>query len=330
MQPPNMPPGFAPSSQPQAPGTYNPQPQYNPQMNPPPQAYNPGSSGMPYQAAPQTSPYQNFAPPQTKNYSSKANPFQNLKKKVSGFGAGPFIAVLFVTILISTSSTYFAMGGTMFSNSNPDEFAGKWYSAGDWPPHLYLDEDDGIQIWETPRFDCISGDETVSARYVNDGYQNCDDGSDEGTNKANSFNPSMKWIGLGELLTTSNTAPGGHGSSGWEVVDGELCVQIGYGSDPQGEISTKNCLKAEVVGKALWVMEGRYLFNDGLPYREDGEARCYVWLDLERANGPQDLDEQWVNTWNFALEDAYGTRPSFCQSTSFDSLKYDDDYYYYY
>ena len=51
-------------------------------------------------------------------------------------------------------------------------------------------------------------------------------------------------------------------------------------------------------------------------------------FDLGRANGPQSTDQQWVDTWNFALEDVYGSRPSFCQSTSFDSLKYDNSYYY--
>ena len=326
MQPPHTPSGFAPSPQPQAPGAYNPQAQYNPQMNSPPQAYNPVSPEMPYQSPPQASPYQNFLPPQTKSYSEKGNPFQNLKNKVSGFGVGPFIAVLFTTILISTSSTYFAMGGTMFSNSNPDEFTGKWYSADDGF-HLYLDEDDGIQVWDAPRFECISGDETVPATFVNDGDEDCDDGSDEGTKRANSFNPSKRWLGVGDLLTAYNTAPGSHASGAWEVVDGELCVQLEYGSDPQGEFSTQTCLKSEVAGKALWVLEGRYLFSGGLPSQENGEERCYVWLDLGRANGPQSTDQQWVDTWNFALEDVYGSRPSFCQSTSFDSLKYGDSYY---
>ena len=320
MQPPIPPPGFA-YSQPQAPGTYN------PQISAPPQAYTPGPPTKPYQAAPQTSPYQNLVPPQTKNRLLKGNPFQNLKHKVSGFGAGPFIAVLFVTILISTSSTYFAMGGTMFSNSNPDEFTGKWYSANN--EHFYLADDGEIQLWYPPRFVCISGDQTISGSYVNDGDEDCYDGSDEGTNRANSFNPSLKWVGIGDILNSYRVAPDNHASGGWEVLDGELCLQYEYGSDPQGVFSVQNCLKAEVVGKALWILEGGYWLNEGgLPDREEGEERCKVWLDLGRANGPQNEDEQWVNTWNFALEDAYGSRPSFCQNTPFDYLKYDDDDYY--
>ena len=38
-------------------------------------------------------------------------------------------------------------------------------------------------------------------------------------------------------------------------------------------------------------------------------------------SGPQEWSQNWVDVWNFALEDVYSERPSFCKTTTFDSLQ---------
>ena len=82
-------------------------------------------------------------------------------------------------------------------------------------------------------------------------------------------------------------------------------------------------MQAEIVGEALWVAEGT---------DNDGVLECEVALGLGgRESGPMEYSSAWVDTWNFALEDAYPARPSFCTATTFNELKqnYDDEYYYY-
>ncbi len=308
-----QPPTFNPGYNPQAPVAQNP-PLPAQQQFAAPQPYPPSPGNLPPMQTP--SPYQSFPPGPSTNKPSGGNPFTNFKNKVSGFGVGTFLSIVFVALLVSSTSTYFIMGGTLFSSENPDEFVGKWYTPRD-DGHIQMKEDGTLLEWNQPRFVCLSGGETVPARYVNDGDEDCEDGSDEGTKRANSFDKSYQWIEISESsdLGVQSTAE-------WSYVDDELCFQIEQSKSSLGSGKTSSCRRAEIVGDALWFIGE--IFEDDF-YETSEQIQCGVYLKLDRSNGPQDWDGTWVNTWNFALEDAYGSRPSFCQSTSFDRLEYDDD-----
>lgn len=313
-----QPPRFNPGYNPQAPVTQG-SPQPPQQQFGAPQSY-PPSQGYPQPNQP-PSPYQNISPKPTNMKSSGGNPFTSFKDKVSGFGVGTFVSIVVVTLLVSSSSTYFIMGGTLFSSENPDEFVGKWYTAREYG-HLQLKEDGTLLEWDQPRFVCLSGDETVYADGVNNGYENCDDGSDEGTKRANSFDKSYQWTDRNTYSTVDRDFE-------WKYVGDELCFQKTWTKSSLGTSKVFSCRRAEIVGNALWVL-GEVYDDDFFETTEDIE--CGVYLKLDRSNGPQDWDESWVNMWNFALEDAYGSRPSFCQSTSFNEVDYEyydyGDYWY--
>ena len=306
MQPPTFNPGYNPQA-PVAQGSpLPPQQQFGA-----PQPY-PPSQGYPQPNQP-PSPYQNIASRPMMKKSSGGNPFTSFKDKVSGFGIGTFVSIVFVALLVSSSSTYFIMGGTLFSSENPDEFVGKWYTPRE-SGHIQIKEDGTLLSWDEPRFVCLSGGETVSARYVNDGDQDCDDGSDEGTNKANTFDSSYQWI------DPFYDFPAMDVDFEWSYVDDELCFQIIQSKSSLGSSKIFSCRKAEIVGDAMWFIAD--ILDDDF-FETTEEIKCDVYLKLDRSNGPQDWDETWVNSWNFALEDAYGSRPSFCQNTSFDQLDYE-------
>ena len=100
-----------------------------------------------------------------------------------------------------------------------------------------------------------------------------------------------------------------------------FCFHVSVSSSGKYSEETNECFKAEVIGSALWIG------SDDLD--DSGEIEeCEVMLKLtNRESGPQEWSQNWVAVWNFALEDAYSERPSFCKSTTFDSLQ--QEYYSY-
>ena len=305
------------------------------QPAPDPPSYNPYSpQGQPQQAA---APMPTYAAPQQMNQQPTFAPaatqapnvmpgfsgathqkdhFQKTRSKVS-IGLIQLIVLLFTTLLLSSGSTYFLMGGALFSDSTPSEYEGKWYG-GSAENHMWFADDGEMLEWDEPRFSCISGG-NVPADYVNDDDADCPDGSDEGTKAADSFNPSRTWISAGNGYGDED---GWSFSQTWAVEDDRLCIKI-FGSSSSASMERASCMQAEIVGEALWVAEGT---------DNDGVLECEVALGLGgRESGPMEYSSAWVDTWNFALEDAYPARPSFCTATTFNELKqnYDDEYYYY-
>jgi hypothetical protein len=215
-----------------------------------------------------------------------------------------FIAITLAS-LISSGSTFFLMGGSLFNT--PSEYEGKWYS-GISSGHLNLLEDGTLKYWDEARFPCFSG-ETVRASWVNDGDDDCLDGSDEDTNRANTFNPEYGWqdyVNSDRYIT----------SEAYWSVDGEMfCLEVTSSYPSVYSEETKICYKSVVERNALWIG------SDEID--EAGEIEeCEVMLKLtNRESGPQEWSQNWVDAWNFALEDVYSERPSFCQSTTFDSLQ---------
>lgn len=235
---------------------------------------------------------------------------RTVKVSQSGKKYLPIFFALILAALISSGSTFFLMGGNLFTT--PTEFEGKWYS-GSSGGHIYLQEDGTLKEWESIRFECYNG-QTVSGSYVNDGDNDCSDGSDEDSNRANNFNPEYGWEDFSAYADRYSTA-----SATWSVVDEMICFQ--YSISYPGKYSGENiqCAKAEVKGNALWIADD--------DINEFGEIEeCSVMLKLgNRESGPQEWSQNWVDTWNFALEDVYSERPSFCQSTPFDRLE--QEYY---
>ncbi len=305
-----QPPTFNPGYNPQAPVSQGP-PVPSQQQFIAPQSY-PPSQGDP-QPIPPPSLYQNTGPRPSMKKSSGGNLFKSFKNKVSVFGVGAFVSIVFVTLLVSSSSTYFIMGGTLFSNENPDEFLGKWYGPRNYD-HIQIKEDGTLLEWDQPRFACISYGETISADYVNDGDEDCEDGSDEDTYRANTFDSSYQWIAPYAYSQTNDV------DFEWRYVDDELCFQLTESQSLIGSSIVFSCRRAEIVGDALWFIGN--IFDDDF-FESTQDIHCDVLLNLGRSSGPQEWGETWVNNWNFALEEAYGSRPSFCQSTSFDELEYE-------
>ena len=219
-----------------------------------------------------------------------------------------FIAIILAS-LISSGSTFFLMGGSLFNT--PSDYEGKWYS-GSSSGHLNLLGDGTMEYWDEARFSCFSG-ETVRASWVNDGDDDCLDGSDEGTNRANTFNPEYGWQDYADSDRYTTT------EAFWSVSDEMFCLEATSSYPSVYSEETKICYKSEVNRNALWI--GSDEIDDAGEIEE-----CEVYLKLtNRESGPQEWSQNWVDVWNFALEDAYSERPSFCSTTTFDSLQ--QEYY---
>jgi len=281
---------------------YNPQqtpPHISPQHNPP--AYSAGAG--PTANGPNGPPHQ-YSGTDNPNKKERGKRTTEKRSKRTKNYFTIFIAMLLVS-LISSSSTFFLMGGSLFNT--PSEYEGKWYS-GSSSGHLNLVEDGTLKYWDEARFSCFSG-ETVRASWVNDGDDDCLDGSDEDTNRANIFNPEYGWQDYvnSDKYTTSEAF--------WSVSGEMFCLEVASSYPSVYSEETKACYKSVVIRNALWI--GSDEIDDAGEIEE-----CEVYLKLtNRESGPQEWSQNWVDVWNFALEDVYSERPSFCTTTTFDSLQ---------
>ena len=75
--------------------------------------------------------------------------------------------------LVGVQNNFFSKPGDV-----EPELVRKWYSS-DGEGSLWLKSSGDYLQWDEVRFECVDGSYSVRVSWVNDGFDDCDDGSDE-------------------------------------------------------------------------------------------------------------------------------------------------------
>lgn len=186
------------------------------------------------------------------------------------------------------------------------ELVGKWYSS-DGEGSLWLKSSGDYLQWDEVRFECVDGSYSVRVSWVNDGFDDCDDGSDE--NPSLIFENGHDW---------SNGFGGSNNGDSMEATwyvskdNNHFCIDVNL-ENSAGSAEFLECVKYAITGTVLWIA-----FSSG----ED--IKCTPYVDLSRNNGPQldtggpDIDSEWNNLWNFAYSDYSTKKPDWCSESVLD------------
>lgn len=197
------------------------------------------------------------------------------------------------------------LGGSGSVDAN---LVGNWFSI-EGEDSLKLTSLGTIFTWTEKWYTCTNG-ETVTSSWVNDGIEDCDDGTDEGVSN---WTPGYDWIDIGEdfFARSSNNT-----QSNWYVHkdSGFLCIEIkdlmevgGNGNNTNsviGDLSYRLCSQFEKTGDIIW------MFSD----EHDGEIECQPLANMNRNNGPMGTDSGtvWEEEWNYVYSDFVDQKPQWC------------------
>ena len=218
------------------------------------------------------------------------------------------------------------------SGGTPDvSYVGKWFAADCYTyssscdySAVWLKEDGSISIWGEPYFECSDGLH-IYGSYVEDGGNDCIDGTDEGTAKAENFNSDYTWVDINELKMKDDDAESYNDYSymdlNWGINDEDDFCLTYYNYKENIGASTVSCQKSWLINNAMWV---KYDPVGSLFYIEkvgNDDTDCQVMLRMERSSGPPEEDNQaWTDLMNLETLDAMSTKPSACSGTTYQEL----------
>lgn len=277
--------------------------------------------------------YQSPPPPGPQGHSHSLG----APRKRSGRGGLKMIIGLTLGILITLSSGGFggyylgkSAGVADASGGTPDDsYVGKWFEA-DCNTYssscdyfaMWLKEDGSIAVWQEPFFECSDGLH-VHGSYVDDGDNDCIDGTDEGTAKAENFNSDPVWSNYNGLKISDYNAESYNDYSymdlNWGINDeGHFCITINNHKENIESIMM-SCQKTWLINNAMWA---KYeMFDEDLDKVGNDDTDCDVLIRLERASGPPEGDNQaWADLMNLEILDAMSTKPSACSGTTYQDL----------
>ena len=277
--------------------------QYNPNIG-----YTPSA---PVQPAPQYNP--NIAPPQplptvNQQYhqplAHKQGLLQNSEK-----GTFANMKILSVAICILLMGSGFGIG--WFTNdvfdspgSIDDAFTGKWFTR-DGDDSLWFKADGTTWTWDSVEFQCADGTDTVPMSWVNDGWDDCDDGSDEGISTPVIF---YDWRQNDGWSSSESKV-----EAEWYVSKSDKLCQNMKAKSNLTESSITLCSHYQITDKVLWLVDGE----------AKGLVECKPYLSMERNSGPQtaggddDDNGEWISQWNYAFSDFLTLKPSWCDEIDF-------------
>jgi len=231
------------------------------------------------------------------------------------------------------------------TGGSPDaSYQGKWFMANcytyEWNEEtscsyeaLWLKEDGSIGLWGPPYFKCSDGMH-IRGYYVNDGDNDCVDGTDEGTVKANNFNSDTTWINVNGLKMAEYNAQSYNDyyyrDYKWGINDADqLCFSfLTYKDTDNVEINMLSCQQVWLSNDAMW---SKYeIFDDDLDRVGSDDTDCAVMVRINRASGPPDEDNQaWSDLMELEISEAMTTKPGACSGTTYQELTQgfsDNDY----
>ena len=308
---------------------------------PPEQSYVAPPPAQSYSPPP---PTQSYAPPPPTfqiDPSSKGDLFPGSGKSKNRAGLKMGIGIFLGIILVSSGAGaggYFfgkSAGITDASGGAPDEaYTGKWFIAScyeSWEGEsscsydaFWLKENGDITIWSTPMFECSDGLH-IHGSGVEDGYNDCIDGTDEGTSKAQTFNTDSAWVSFKGLKMQDYNALSYddyyYNNYGWGINDeGSFCMSMNYfkGSDNAKAIQIQ-CQEVWLNSNALW-HKYELLDNDIDPVGYEAND-CAVIIRMDRASGPPENDNQaWDDLFSLEVSEAMSSKPSACSDTTYQDL----------
>ena len=225
------------------------------------------------------------------------------KAEQKGIRVSKFLAGI-ITIGILSAGFGLGWGSNNFFSKPGEveqELVGKWYSS-DGEGSIWLKDNADYLVWDEIRFQCIDGSDSVRVSWVNDGYDDCDDGSDE--NPALNFDNGHNWDNGYSYLNSE----GFNVEVEWYVAkdNNQFCVHV-IADYSANLIDSVMCSKYSITGTVLWMSEA-----DG------GSVDCTPYVDLSRNNGPQletggsDAESEWKSQWDFAYSDYSTLKPNWC------------------
>ena len=276
-------------------------------QSPPPPSYDPSFNPQPPVRTPTVNhPIQTRPPlPNNQLYHSPLVPdhLPLPKAEQGGLRMNKFLVGLITIGIISTgfgigwgSNNFFSKPGEI-----EQELVGKWYSS-DGEGSIWLKDNADYLVWDETRFQCVDGSDSVRVSWVNDGYDDCDDGSDE--NSSLTFDNGHDWNNEYSYLT----GDGWNVKVEWYVAkdNHQFCIHI-IADHSANLIDSVSCTKYSITGTVLWMSES------------DGETvDCTPYVDLSRNNGPQletggsDAESEWKSQWDFAYSDYSTLKPNWC------------------
>jgi len=222
-----------------------------------------------------------------------------------------------------------ATGGT------PDgDYAGKWFSASCYTYSydgevncsyngVWLKEDGAIAFWDSPYFECSDGMH-VRGYYVNNDGNDCIDGTDEGTTKANNFNSDSVWLNRNGMKLADYDANSYSDyyylSMTWGINDDDqLCFSYRMYNDDNFHTGMTSCQEVWLSHEAIW---HKYeLFDDDSWHAGNDDTDCDLMVRMDRASGPPEDDNQaWTDLMNLEISEAMGGKPSACSGTTYQEL----------
>jgi len=288
-------------------------------------------------------------PPQTTGIASPP-PFVQSSENPSGNMKMIIVATIAGIIVLSGGgfSGYFlgkSAGVKEATGGTPDEdYAGKWFKQNCYTYYngdetncnydaIWLKDDGSILQWSTPYFECSDGMH-IRGSNVNDGDNDCLDGTDEGTTKADNFNSDLVWFdsnGIKIANYNANSASDYYNlEMNWGINDAdEFCFsyQIHKGDDFHAGITT--CQEIWLSNGAIW--HQYELLDDDARHVGNDESDCDLMVRIDRASGPPVDDNQaWSDLMNLEISDAMAGKPSACSGTTYQELTegFADDYDY--
>ena len=225
-----------------------------------------------------------------------------------------------------------ATGGT------PDDaYAGKWFSVDCWSTNwpcdysaIWLKEDGAVAFWDTPFFQCSDGMH-IHGSNVNDEDNDCLDGTDEGTTRADNFNSDLNWVDRNGMKI-ANHNPTSYSDYfyldlTWGINDDEkLCISYRMTNDDNFVTAMTTCQKVWLSNDAVW---HKYeMIDDDAHHAGTDETDCNLMVRMSRSSGPpDDVNQAWTDLMELEISEAMVGKPSACSGTTYQELTegFDDD-----
>lgn len=333
---------------PPAPQSYvDPMPAQSYAAPPAPQSYSAPPAPQQSFAAPAQSyaaPAQSYAAPAPSfqiDQSSKGKLFPGRRKGKNSAGLKMGIVIFLGIILVISGG---GIGGYYLGKSagiadasggTPDEaYTGKWFISScyeSWEGEiscsydaLWLRESGDISVWTTPYFECSDGMH-IYGNYVDDGDNDCIDGTDEGTTKAQTFNPDSAWVSSKGLKMQESGAISYddyyYNALSWGINDeGSFCFSMNhFKSVDNANAIIIQCQKVWLNSDAIW-HKYELLDNDVDKVGYDTND-CGILIRMDRASGPPENDNQaWDDLFSLEVSEAMSSKPRDCSDTTYQDL----------